>query len=144
MVKRPSSWYVGKQQVWKERSDGIRQRYWVKIEDIEDDDTIDLHTVEWVLHWEYNDGTPSGLRQWEVRLQVPSDVEEEIVYIHAERILEQYIDRELITSSSFSISKAGVDRISDSVMPNTIRYKVIDNVRPQYNYPKGKWGRWKL
>jgi hypothetical protein len=144
MVKRPPSWYVGKQQVWKERSDGYRQKYWVKIENITEDDVTELNTVEWVLHWEYNDGTPSGLRQWEVRIQLPSDIDEETVYLHAERILNQYIESELITSSSFTVEKAGVDVISATITPNTARYKIIDNVRPQYNYPKGKWGRWRI
>jgi len=132
---------VGKQLIKKRRSDGIIQGYWVTI--IDDDEIEGLYTVEWVLHWEYNDGSPSGLRQWEVRIRLPSDIDLESVTSYGENILNQYVDNELVTASNFSVNKAGVDPISGGVH-NDIEYKIIDNARPQYNYPKGKWGRWRI
>ena len=140
MVKHPQSWYQGKQLIKKRRSDGIIQGYWVTIlDDIEDDITENLKTVEWIIHWDYTDGSPSGIRQWEVRIHVPSDLTEDEVIDISERALNRWIDGELIESSSRTVYKSGVDVVSDNAL-NYARYKVIDNARKQYNYPKGKWG----
>lgn len=129
--------------VWKTRVDGWRQRYWVKIEDDEDDDDFKPYIVEWVLHWEYKDGSPSGIRHWEVRLQVPNYRTEEDVIGYAEDILGSYVSEELITASNFATDKAGTDFIKygDSI---NARYKIIDTVRPQFNYPKNRWGKWRM
>jgi len=128
--------------VWKTRIDGIRQRYWVKVEEDEDDDAK-THIVEWIFHWEYRDGSPSGIRHWEVRLQVPNYVTEGEAIGYAEDILGSYVDEELITASNFETDKAGIDFIKygDSL---DARYKIVDTVRPQYNYPKNRWGKWRM
>lgn len=126
---------------WRDRVDGLRQRYWFNIPEEEEDDNL-FDIVEWVLHWEYRDGSPSGQRNWEVRIRVPRYYEEDNVSGLAEEILQSYVNEELINSSNFNIDKKGTDIIEEDGI-DEIRYKVIDTVRPQYNYPKGKWGRWK-
>lgn len=116
---------------------------YVDADDLEEPEG-EFRIVEWVLHWEYTDGTPSGLRHWEIRLQLPDSYDEDDVKEIASSIMWSYVSEELITSSNFGFDKRGIDFIGYE-RSELINYKVIDTARPQYSYPKRRrWGTWAL
>jgi hypothetical protein len=115
---------------------------WVEVEDL-DEPEGQFKIVEWVMHWEYTDGSPSGLRNFEIRLRVAEGRNESDMEELGRDIMESWVSEELVTESNFSFDRKGVDFIRYDEYED-IEYKIIDNARPQYQYPKrARWGKWK-
>ena len=86
--------------------------------------------------------TPSSQRDWEVRIRIADsdDLSDDDIEEYGREVLAELTNREMVDSSSFSTSKLGEDIIEYS-NDDSIRWKVIDTIRPQYKYPKKKnWG----
>jgi hypothetical protein len=130
---------MAKERRWVTRKDGIKQRYWFNIPEPEDFDIDEIEYVEWIIGWEYRIG---GLRNFEIRLRVPEYYDEDNVIGLGEEIILGYVNQGLIDSSEFTVRKRGEEIIGSMKFEQT-RFKVIDIARPQYNYPKGRWGNWK-
>jgi hypothetical protein len=115
---------------------------WVDAEDL-DEPEGEFRIVEWVMHWEYTDGSPSGLRNFEIRIRVAEGRGDSDMESLGEDIMESWVSEELITESNFSFDRKGVDFIRYDEYED-IEYKIIDNARPQYQYPKkARWGKWR-
>lgn len=115
---------------------------WVDAEDL-DEPEGQFKIVEWVMSWEYTDGSPSGLRNFEIRIQVAEGRDNAEMESLGGEIMESWVSEELITDSHFSFSRRGIDFIRYDDYED-IKYKIIDNARPQYQYPKkARWGNWR-
>ncbi len=115
---------------------------WVDADDL-DEPEGEFRIVEWVMHWAYSDGSPSGNRHFELRLQLPEGYDDSYMEGLGEDIMESYVSEELVSESNFNFDKKGIDFIRyDNI--EEINYKIVDVARPQYQYPKKKrWGEWR-
>jgi hypothetical protein len=115
---------------------------WVDAEDL-DEPEGQFKIVEWVMHWMYTDGSPSGLRNFEIRLEVAEGHDDNYMENLGRTIMESYVSEELVDESQFAFDKKGIDFIRFDDFED-VRYKIVDNARPQYQYPKkARWGNWR-
>jgi len=98
--------------------------------------------VEWVFHFRptNRDNLPSGLRNFEVRIQLPDGRNEFEVKKIAREVLTELCNEEMVDTSISS--KVGKDTVEYS-KDDKINWMVIDTIRPKYKYPrKQKWGEY--
>jgi len=99
--------------------------------------------VEWVFNFTPTNKAkkPSGLRNFEVRVQLPegrTDIEVENI---AREIMIELCNETMVDYADIA-SKRGKDTIKYS-KNDEINWMVVDTLRPQYRYPKKKkWGRY--
>jgi len=99
--------------------------------------------LEYVLHFkptrESMNFTPSSIRDWEVRIKVPTGYDEDYIEGEAREILADLTNENMVNDSVLTWDKKGIDEIeySDTEIK---QWKVIDTTRPQYHYPETGWG----
>jgi len=120
-----------------------RIKKWLDVTDL-DRPSGQFKVIEYVLHFkptrESNKFTPSSFRDWEVRIRVPEGYDEDNVEGLARKALEDRTNENMVSDSTMTWNKRGIDTIGFSD-EESYNYKIVDTVRPQYKYPKdGTWG----
>lgn len=98
--------------------------------------------VEYIFHYQTTNSQkiPSGMRNWEVRIQLPEGREEFEVREIANEVLGELTNEDMVDTSQ--VSKLGKDTVRYTV-DDSVQWMVIDTTRPQYKYPSKKgWGRY--
>ena len=101
--------------------------------------------AEWTRYYEYRGDASWENRNWEIKLQLPEGYDSDDVEKMMDKIMDTYIINPATGESTVDWFTKGNVKLGDDVIEYTdeeyIRYKIVDNARPQYKYPKDKlWG----
>lgn len=119
-----------------------RYRKWENADNL-DKPKGEYRIVEWTIHFKptKGDNRPSSIRDFEVRIQLPEgDYDLDEIENIAKELMIGLTNEPMVDESTVDWGKKGYDTIKYSD-DDSVRWIVMDTVRPQYKYPKGKlWG----
>lgn len=111
----------------------------------EDADTLDqpqgeYRIKEWVIHFKPTNkgGVPSGIRDFEVRIQLPEgDIDADDIEDMARDVMRNLTNDSMVDEASVEWGKKGVDTVKYS-NDDDIKWMMVDTTRPQFKYPKNR------